>query len=133
FYALLLDGLGLSDAALPDQNDRASWPDMTARFADIFARHPRDHWADVFSGTDACVAPVLSMDEAAKDTHLSPRGTYVDVNGVRQSAPAPRFSNAPAGPVPAPTAPGAQTEAILTELGYDAAAIRALRDGGVCT
>ena len=133
FYALLLEGLGLSDAALADQNDRTSWPAMTERFADIFARHPRDHWAEVFAGTDACVAPVLSMDEAAKDAHLGPRGTYVEVGGVRQSAPAPRFSNAPAGSVPAPTFPGAQTDAILAELGYDAAAIRALHEGGVCT
>ncbi len=133
FYALLLDGLGLSDAMLPDQNDRGSWPDMTARFATIFARHPRDHWAEVFSGTDACVAPVLSMDEAAKDAHLAPRGTYVEVGGVRQSAPAPRFSRAPAGTVPAPAAPGAQTDVILAELGYDASAIRDLHDGGVCT
>ena len=133
FYALLLEGLCLSDAVLPDQNDRGSWPDMTARFADIFARHTRDHWAEVFAGTDACVAPVLSVDEAVKDAHLAPRGTYVDVGGVRQAAPAPRFSNAPNGPVPVPTAPGAQTDAILGELGYDAAAIRALHDGGVCT
>lgn len=130
FYALLLDGLGLRDAELPEQNDRAGWPVLAARFATVFASAPRDHWASVFAGTDACVAPVLTLEEAAKAPHLAQRGVYVAPGGVRQAAPAPRFSASDVSPVTAPTAPGAQTDAVLAELGYDAQAIRALRDSG---
>jgi len=133
FYALLLAGLGLSDADLPDQNDRDGWPTLAACFADAFARAPRDHWSRVFDGSDACVAAVLSLDEAAHHPHLQPRAVYTDVNGVRQAAPAPRFSATPAGPVQAPTAPGAQTDQVLADLGYAPEAIRALRDGGALT
>ncbi|MEO0381473.1 MAG: CaiB/BaiF CoA-transferase family protein, partial [Pseudomonadota bacterium] len=133
FYARLVNGLGLSTAALPEQNDRSRWPEVTTWFADIFASQPRDHWATVFAGTDACVAPVLSMDEAATDAHLAQRGTYVEVDGVRQAAPAPRFSATPPPDPKVPTAPGAQTEAILTELGYTPLAIRDLRNSGALT
>lgn len=133
FYALLLNGLGLSAGAMPDQNDRTRWPDVTTWFADIFASQPRDHWTAVFAGTDACVAPVLTMEEAAQDAHLAQRGTYVEVNGVRQAAPAPRFSGTrPTGPQ-TPTAPGAQSETVLIELGYAPDAIRTLRDSGGLT
>lgn len=133
FYALLLAGLGLSDAELPDQNDRDGWPMLAARFEAVFARHPRDHWAEVFASTDACVAPVLTLDEAARDAHMQARGVYVDVNGVRQAAVAPRLSGAPALMPPPPTGAGAETEAVLAELGYDAAAIASLRADGALT
>ena len=133
FYALLLSGLGLCDAALPDQNDRSGWPVLAARFAEVFARHDRDHWARVFEGTDACVAPVLTLAEAAQNPHMKQRGTYVDVNGVQQAAPAPRFSASPMTDVPAPTAPGSDSDAVLTELGYDADAINTLRTDGALT
>jgi alpha-methylacyl-CoA racemase len=133
FYALLLTGLGLVGTDLPDQNDRAGWPALTARFAEIFASRDRDHWAKLFAGTDACVAPVLTMAEAAQDPHMKQRGTYVDVDGVRQAGPAPRFSGVPARTVPAPTAPGGDAEALLTELGYDVETIQNLRDDGALT
>jgi alpha-methylacyl-CoA racemase len=129
FYALLLAGLGLAQADLPDQNDRASWPAMHARFEAVFASRSRDDWAATFADTDACVAPVLSLIEAAKQPHLAARGTYVAPGGVRQAAPAPRFGRSePRAPAP-PTAPGADTDAILSELGLDAAKIRA--EGGL--
>ena len=133
FYALLLEGLGLSDTDLPDQNDRAGWPVLAARFETVFASQTRDHWAQVFAHTDACVAPVLTLDEATQDAHMRARGTYVDVNGVLQAAVAPRLSGTPATTPPPPTGPGAQTEVVLAELGYDSAAIAALRADGVLT
>ncbi|WP_299729576.1 CaiB/BaiF CoA-transferase family protein [uncultured Tateyamaria sp.] len=133
FYALLLDGLGLGDADLPDQNDRAGWPDLTARFAAIFVSAPRDHWAAVFAGTDACVAPVLTLEEAARDPHLAQRGVYVAPGGIRQAAPAPRFSASDVPQPTAPTAPGADTETVLAELGYDDQTIRTLRASGALT
>lgn len=133
FYALLIKGLGLDTEALPDQNDRSHWPEMAARFAEIFASQNRDHWAAVFAGSDACVAPVLDMAEAAQDPHLAARGVYVDVAGVRQASPAPRLSETPARVPTAPTAPGADTEQILAELGWDASMVESLRDEGALT
>lgn len=134
FYALLLRGLGLSDdQTLPDQNDRAHWPAMTTRFAAIFASQPRDHWAQVFEGTDACVAPVLSLTEAAAHPHLVQRGTYRDAHGVRQAGVAPRFSHMPEQPVKAPRAPGGDSDQVLDMLGYDADGIAALRQSGALT
>lgn len=133
FYAALLKGLDLDAAALPDQNDRSGWPALTDRFAALFARRPRDVWAATFAGTDACVAPVLSMSEARKDVHMADRGTYVSVSDVWQAAPAPRFGGSvPRQPTP-PTAPGEDAAEILSELGYDAIRIAALRVDGVLT
>ncbi|WP_299549583.1 CaiB/BaiF CoA-transferase family protein [uncultured Tateyamaria sp.] len=133
FYAALLDGLDLELASLPDQSDRSGWPMLVDTFSKVFARRPRDAWAKVFDGTDACVAPVLSMAEAQRDPHMADRGTYVSVGDVWQAAPAPRFSDsAPRDPT-APTAPGKDAEAILSDLGYDTAHIVALRADGVLT
>ncbi|GAB3273992.1 CaiB/BaiF CoA transferase family protein [Kineosporia babensis] len=110
FYAELVKGLGLSD--LPDQNDRAGWPILRRRFEEAFARHDRDHWAELFQGTDACVTPVLSMSEALEDEHLTARGTFVEIDGVRQPGPAPRFSRSKPG---APPRPDADTTAVLSD------------------
>jgi alpha-methylacyl-CoA racemase len=92
FYAALVRGLGLEPSELPRQEDRSTWPAMRERFAALFARETRDHWCRVFAGTEACVTPVLSLQEVADDPHLRARGSFVDVDGVRHPAPAPRFS-----------------------------------------
>ncbi|MBP2365752.1 CaiB/BaiF CoA transferase family protein [Pseudonocardia parietis] len=92
FYAQLIAGLGLTEAELGPQYDRAGWPAMRARFTEVFVSKPRDEWADVFAGTDACTTPVLSFAEAREDAHLRARNTIVTVDGVPQAAPAPRFS-----------------------------------------
>lgn len=133
FYALLLKGLELDPATLPDQDDRTQWDAMTDRFERLFATRERDHWVRIFEGSDACVAPVLSMAEARQDPHVANRETYVEAAGVVQAAPAPRFSvSVPRTPVP-PTAPGADTDALLVELGYDSARIAAMRAAGDLT
>ncbi len=133
FYAALLTGLGLDAADLPDQNDREGWPVLAARFAEVFVGKSRDAWAKVFAGTDACVAPVLTIKEARSDPHLATRGTYVAPGEVWQAAPAPRFSDSvPRVPVP-PAAPGADAQAVLLELGYNAARVAALKAEGVLT
>nr|WP_222622381.1 CaiB/BaiF CoA-transferase family protein [Ramlibacter albus] len=101
FYAALLKGLGLAGAELPAQQDRKAWPAMRERFAALFAQHTRDHWAQVFDGTEACVSPVLSLEEMARHPHVRGRASLVDVDGVLQPAAAPRFSRTPgavAGP-----------------------------------
>jgi len=95
FYAELLVGLGLADAGLPKQNERAGWPELRARIGAAFKSKSRDHWAQVFAGADACVAPVLTFSEAREFAHNKVRGTFVDANGMTQPAPAPRFSRTP--------------------------------------
>lgn len=95
FYALLLEGLGLPETLRETQNEKETWPKRIAEFAEIFAQHPRDHWASVFEHTDACVAPVLTFTEAAAHPHITARGTLQSPGGVLQSGPAPRFSQYP--------------------------------------
>jgi alpha-methylacyl-CoA racemase len=81
------------------------YPKMLEVFTARFASKTRDEWAEIFAGTDACVTPVLTWSEAAGDPHLTARATVINVNGVDQAAPAPRFSRTPAGHVgPPPSA-----------------------------
>lgn len=117
FYTQFLDLMGLSDdAGFADQFDPAQWPGQTQRLADIFTSRPRDHWAALFAGTDACVAPVLSPAEAASDAHVSARGIWRP-DGT--TAPAPRFDGfrPPARPAPARDADRDAIEADLKARG----------------
>jgi alpha-methylacyl-CoA racemase len=132
FYASLLDGLGLAeDPDLPDRGDRANWPTLRERFAEVIARRTTAEWTEVFAGTDACVAPVLSLAEATKHPHNQARGLFTDVGGILQPAPAPRFSRTPADPPQPPPAIGQSTDEVLAALGYSPAAITALRATGI--
>ncbi|MDT5193710.1 MAG: alpha-methylacyl-CoA racemase [Mycobacterium sp.] len=101
FFAELLRLLEIDPATLSAQRDRSGWPAMRDTLSDRFRRHPRDHWSRVFSGSDACVTPVLSAAEAMDDPQLQARNVFVHVDGVRQPAPAPLFSRTPA-PLPVP-------------------------------
>lgn len=94
FFAQLLAGLGLPADRFV-QYDPAGWPAMEAAFAAAFASRTRDDWAAAFADSDACVTPVLGLDEAPGHPHNRARGTFVDADGVTQPAPAPRFSDAP--------------------------------------
>jgi alpha-methylacyl-CoA racemase len=130
FYAALLEGLGLADADLPDQNDRDRWPEMKERFADIFRTKTRDEWSEIFAGTDACVAPVLSPFEAHLHPHNQHRQTFVEVAGVVQPGPAPRFSRTPSAVSRPPSPPGGDTDEGLAAWGIDPEAIARLRKDG---
>jgi alpha-methylacyl-CoA racemase len=130
FYAELLAGLGLSGADLPPQHDRAGWPVLRARFTEIFLTRTRDEWAEAFAGSDGCVAPVLSPAEAPGHPHNASRGTFADVGGLVQPAPAPRFGRSAARVPSAPPRPGADTDAVLAELGCTAAEIADMRASG---
>ncbi|HXV92334.1 MAG TPA: CaiB/BaiF CoA-transferase family protein [Pseudonocardia sp.] len=101
FYTALLRGLGLADADLPAQYDRAGWPTLRARFTEVFASRSRDEWAETFADTDACVTPVLAWGEVAAHPHVAARSTIVAPDGMPQAAPAPRFSRT-ATEVPGP-------------------------------
>jgi alpha-methylacyl-CoA racemase len=117
FYTLLLEGLGLADELLPAQLDRDGWPTLRKRFTDLFMTRTRDEWADHFVDVDACVSPVLTFGEAVNHPHLKSRGTFVDVAGVQQPAPAPRFSRSvPGVPSPPPQLDG-DRNAVLAEWG----------------
>ncbi|NOD76450.1 MULTISPECIES: CaiB/BaiF CoA-transferase family protein [unclassified Ruegeria] len=116
FYAQFLQILGLAqDTAFQNQYDRTLWPDLTQSLADIFASQPRDHWEALFRGTDACVAPVLSPQEALDHPMNTHRNSWQDVDGTLQSAAAPRFSNHQWNPSPSP-ARGEHTKEILEQL-----------------
>ena len=130
FYAELLAGLGLAEASLPAQHDRAGWPVLRARFAEAFASRTRDEWAEVFAGSDGCVAPVLSAAEAPGHAHNTARGTFADIGGITQPAPAPRFGRSVAGTPAPPRKPGQDTDAVLAGLGTTPAEIAALRAAG---
>ena len=115
FYAAMLDGLGLDPADLPAQNDRSRWPELRARFTEVFASKNRDHWAKVFADSDACVTPVLAFGEVESEPHITERDTFYRVGNGLQPLPAPRFSrSAPDQPRP-PRQPGSDTEAVLND------------------
>jgi alpha-methylacyl-CoA racemase len=130
FYANLLEGLGLDPADLPDQDDETSWPAMKERFAAAFAARPRHEWLEILGGDDQCVAPVHRYDEVLGDEHLAARGTYVELDGVLQPAPAPRFDRTPATLDRPPAAAGQHTDEVLAQAGFDPAAIGSLRASG---
>lgn len=113
FYAALLKGLGLEGTGLPAQMDTARWPTLRETFAATFATRTRDEWAQVFAGTDACVAPVLSPAEAPSHPHNTARGTFTDIGGITQPAPAPRFGRSAAERPTPPRRPGADTDDVL--------------------
>lgn len=130
FYRMLLDVLGLDAAEMPDQMDRESWPDIRERFAAIFRTKSRDEWCALMEGTDICFAPVLSFGEAPDHPHNRARGSFVEVDGIVQPGPAPRFSRTPSRVRGGPPAFGAQTEEALEAWGFSTDEISALKGDG---
>jgi alpha-methylacyl-CoA racemase len=133
FYDELLTRFGLESAGLPAQYDRSGWPVLRARLAQAFAERTQAELVELFEGSDACVAPVLSPGDAPAHPHNVARDTFITVGGVVQPAPAPRFGRTPAAPPSPPVKPGADTEAVLAGLGLSAREITALRDRGVAS
>jgi alpha-methylacyl-CoA racemase len=130
FYQAFIEGLGLDPAGLPGQHDRAGWPELRRRFAEAIAAKTRDEWARIFAGSDACVAPVLTLGEVARHPHNAARGTFVARDGVPQPAPAPRFSRTVPEVGAPPRQPGADTDAVLADFGFSEAEIARLKDVG---
>ncbi len=130
FYRELMRLSGLEGEKLPAQNDASSWPTMKQRLAAIFRTRTRDEWCKIMEGSEVCFAPVLSMSEAAAHPHNRRRGTLVEVYGVTQPAPAPRFSRTPGAIQRPPSAPGADTESALREWGFSAEEIERLVAAG---
>jgi alpha-methylacyl-CoA racemase len=130
FYAELLDGLGLSVDELPDQMDRGRWAETKERFKEIFKSKTRAEWTEIFEDRDACTTPVLSPFEAPNHRHTQDRQTFVEVDGVVQPAPVPRFSRTPGEISKAPSYPGQDTRAGLLRWGIAAERVDALAESG---
>ena len=130
FYALLLERLGIDPAALGPQLDAARWPEAKRRFAEAFKAKSRDEWEEIFADSDACVTPVLSPWEAHHHPHSAARNAFLEVGGLMQPAPAPRFSRSrPGDPLPM-DAGGRNVRATLVDWGLDTAEISRLRSAG---
>lgn len=130
FFALLRQHVGLDDPLFDNQMDPSRWPEQRAAIADAIASKTRDEWDEILGGTDVCYAPVLELGEVADHPHHAARSAHVEIGGVVQPAPAPRFSGTPAAtPVPAGT-PGDDTVEVLTEAGFEAAEVEAMLASG---
>jgi alpha-methylacyl-CoA racemase len=131
FYANLLRLLELDDLDPAQQMDRAQWPALKARFATIFRTRTRDQWVEFFHGTEVCFAPVLPMREARAHPHNVARGTFVELDGAPQPAPAPRFDRTPSAVQRAPVAAGTDTDTALIDWGVTPERIAALKQAGI--
>ncbi len=130
FYAELLRRLDLDPAALPPQREHSGWPKAKEKLAALFKTRTCAEWCALLEGTDACFAPVLTTDEAPRHPHHRARGTYIEIDGILQGAPAPRFSRTqPEVPIPpAPADPATAAQALQGWL--DPAEIAALKSAG---
>jgi alpha-methylacyl-CoA racemase len=131
FYAQLLQLAGVEDPQFSKQWRQADWPELKRKFAGLFATRTRDDWCRLLEGTDVCFAPVLDMAEAPQHPHNAARATFVEVDGVTQPAPAPRFSRTAAELGSPPSSPGQDGAAVLVDWGWSAASVEALRRAGV--
>ncbi len=130
FYALLVEKSGVDPERFARQMDAGLWPDRKAELAAVFKQRSRDEWCAIMEGTDVCFAPVLSILEAPDHPHNQARGTFVQVDGVTQPAPAPRFSRTEPTIAGAARPPGADTAAVLADCGFTADEVAALRSVG---
>jgi len=132
FYKELLIRLGLDGEELPEQLDRNHWPNMKQRFQEVFKSKTREQWCKLLEGTDTCFAPVLSMEEAPSHPHNAARGTFLELDGIPQPGPAPRFSRTPPQISRPPTPPSPETtrEALLN-WGVEEEEIESLLQSGV--
>ncbi|MGE9765260.1 CaiB/BaiF CoA transferase family protein [Pseudomonas sp. PDM20] len=130
FYAELLQRCGIDDPQFQQQMDPRQWPQLKAKLTALFLQRSRAQWCELLEGSDACFAPVLDWAEAAQHPHNRERGTYLELDGVLQPAPAPRFSRTPAA-TPTQAAGEPQSEAVLRDWGLSDERIADLQQAGV--
>ena len=130
FYALLLEKTGVAKSEFEAQMDRDGWDSLTDKLAAVFITKTRDEWDAIMGGSDVCFGPVLSLDEAPKHPHNVARQTFLDIDGVIQPAPAPRFSETPGAIQGPPPAIGEHNDAALKDWGFSASDIEALKTAG---
>jgi alpha-methylacyl-CoA racemase len=122
FYAVLRERCGLTDPVFETQMDATAWPSLKEKIAAVFATRTRDAWCALLEGSDACFAPVLDWDEAPRHPHNIARETFIEVDGVTQPAPAPRFDRTPAA-MPKSQAEAVDTASMLGEWSIEASII----------
>jgi len=127
FYALLLKHGGIKEPEFDNQMDVANWPFLKTKIAEIFKHKTRDEWCKIMEGTDVCFAPVLDFTEVAEHPHNKKRQTFIEIDGVLQPAPAPRFSKTPPQVQRPPAEPGEHTESALMDWGVSKETIDTLR------
>ena len=130
FFRLLCERIGIEVPDLGGHFDRETWPELKRRIAAVIATRTRAEWCEILEGTDACFAPVLDWDEAPAHPHNVARGTFIEIDGVIQPAPAPRFSRTPGGVQRPPAEPGEHTESVLADWGFTPTEIESLRGTG---
>ncbi|HVH80429.1 MAG TPA: CaiB/BaiF CoA-transferase family protein [Stellaceae bacterium] len=130
FYKLLLTHTGLEGVDLPEQSDRAQWPAMQERFAAIFKQKTRAEWVAIMQQTDICFAPVLKMSEAIQHEHNRHRGSFVEIDGIAQPGPAPRFLGTPTQVQAPPAYCGQHTDEVLRDWGFSGGEIATLHAAG---
>ena len=130
FYALLKEKAGLSEEEFGDQNNAGKWPEMKARISEIFRQKTQAEWCELMEGTDVCFAPVLNFVDAPNHPANVARQTYIEVDGVAQPAPAPRFSRTPSEVRNSGSGPGADTGEVLAAMGFAGQEITGLRETG---
>jgi alpha-methylacyl-CoA racemase len=123
FYALLIEKAGLDAEKFAPQMDESQWPELKAELTNVFLTKTRAQWCELMEGTDVCFAPVLNLEEAAEHPHSKARNSYLQVDGVLQHAPAPRFSRTKAGEVKGARVPGEDSRAVLQEFGFSDAEV----------
>jgi len=131
FYALLVQHSGVNAQDFESQMDRGSWPEKRETLEAIFRAKTRDEWCQIMEGTDICFAPVLSIWEAPDHPHNKHRETFIDVDGVTQPAPSPRFSRTQASVTGSARIPGQDTAEVLADIGLSNHKIEELRSAGV--
>ena len=130
FYALLMELAELPEEDFGDQNNAARWPEMKLKLEAVFKRKTQAQWCELMEGTDVCFAPVLSfMDAPAHPANVA-RGTYIEVDGITQPAPAPRFSRTPSSVRHGGHDSGQDTDAVLAAMGFAEKEIEELKRSG---
>jgi alpha-methylacyl-CoA racemase len=130
FYALLLEKTGITDPQFTNQMSRDEWPALREKLAAVIATKTQAEWCELMDATDVCFAPVLDLDEAPRHAHNVARQTFVEISGVTQPAPAPRFSATPGEIQGPPPGIGAHNDAALVEWGFAAGEIETLKGQG---
>jgi len=126
FHATLLRELGIAQDEIPDPMDPSAWPGYVDRLETAFATRTLDEWVERLEGSEACCSPVLSLSEAPQHPHHRARGTFVEVEGITQPAPAPRFARTPAAVRNPPPERGQDTQTVLRELGFSSQEVEGL-------
>ena len=131
FYSLLLEKAGLDHEKYGAQMDQSRWGELKVDLAEVFKSKTRDEWCSIMEGTDVCFAPILSLDEVRDHPHNAARNSFIEIDGMVQPAPAPRFSRTEADVPHGSRAPGQDSRQVLQEVGYSDAEIDELCSNGV--